>query len=156
MTVTLYVVLTGVWVLLQGAISARSVVVGAILAAAIMGLVRPTDDSGRLLRRIVAAMRLAWRFIAEMTRSAITVTAAVWSPRGRVFPGIVEVPTRLRGDGQVTLLANLITMTPGTMTVEVPPEQDRLFVFALDAQQPERVREEIRSAFERSIEEVSR
>lgn len=156
MTVTLYVLLTGVWVLLQGAITARSVVVGAILAAAIMGLVRPTDDSGRLLRRIMAAMRLAWRFVAEMSRSAISVTAAVWSPRERLFPGIVEVPTRLRGDGEVTLLANLITMTPGTMTVEVPAEQDRLFVFALDARQPERVREGIRAAFERSIEEVSR
>lgn len=156
MTATLHVLLAGVWVLLQGEVTARSVVMGTALAAAVVWLLRPVEGSEQALRRVWMAARLAGRFIAEMSRSAVTVTAAIWSPRGRVFPGIVEVPTRLRGDGEVTLLANLITMTPGTMTVEVPMEQDRLFVFALDARRPQRVRTDIRDAFERSIQEVTR
>lgn len=156
MTAALHVLLAGVWVVLQGEFTARSVVVGAVLAAAVVGLVGPAEGSRRSLRRIWAAARLAWRFLVEMSRSALAVTAAIWRPEGRVFPGIVELPTRLRSDGAVTLLANLITMTPGTMTVEVSEAQDRLFVFALDARQPQRVRAAIRDAFEAPIEEVTR
>ena len=156
MTAALPVLLAGVWVLLQGEFTARSVVVGAALAAAVARLIRPAEGRGQGLRRLWAATRLAWRFMVEMSRSATAVTAAIWRPGGRVFPGIVELPTRLRSDGEVTLLANLITMTPGTMTVEVSGEQDRLFVFALDARQPDRVRAAIRDAFEQLIEEVTR
>ncbi|NLG69095.1 MAG: Na+/H+ antiporter subunit E [Firmicutes bacterium] len=156
MRATLVVLVALVWTALQGPITLRSVLGGASLAAAMAALGHLPGPGSLSLRRVGVAARLAWRFLVEMNRSALIVASAIWHPRGRISPGIVELPPRFKSDGAVTLLANLITMPPGTMTVEVTPQQDRLFVFALDARQPERVREEIRGAFARTIEELTR
>ena len=79
------------------------------------------------------------------------VTLLVLRPRIELRPGIVAVPVDLAHDWQVALLANLITLTPGSLTVEVSSDRKTLFVHDLVVGDPEAVRREIKQGFERRI-----
>lgn len=85
----------------------------------------------RGLRRLPHALVFAVYFLAEISRANLRVALAVLTPRLDLCPGIVRVPTEARTPLEVTLLANAITMTPGTLTLEVDLETYDLYVHGL-------------------------
>ncbi len=85
----------------------------------------------RWLRRLPHALVFVVYFLAEITRANLRVTLAVITPRLDLRPGIVRVPTEARTPLEVTMLANAITMTPGTLTLEVDLETYDLYVHGL-------------------------
>jgi multicomponent Na+:H+ antiporter subunit E len=94
----------------------------------------------------------AARFIADMVTANLHVAAAVISPKLDVRPGIVAVPTQLSGP-RLVLLANYVTLTPGTISVDVSRDSSVLYVHALDLSAPDELRAEV-AEVERRILEV--
>ena len=80
----------------------------------------------------------------------------VMSPRMEVKPGIFAYPLRVNRDFEITLLANLITLTPGTLSVDVSDDRRILYVHAIDCSDPDRLRQDIAAGFERKIMEAFR
>ena len=64
--------------------------------------------------------------------SAVRVARDVLSPRLRVRPGVVAVPLDARTDLEITLFANLVSLTPGTLSLDVSPDRRTLYVHAMD------------------------
>jgi multicomponent Na+:H+ antiporter subunit E len=91
-----------------------------------------------------------------LIKSNLSVLKIVISPRLRVRSGVIAVPTELRNDVALTLLANMITLTPGTLTLDISPDRRYLFVHTLNLDDPEDVKREIRMAFEVYLQELSR
>ena len=73
-----------------------------------------------------------------------------------VKPGIFAFPLTVDRDFEITLLANLITLTPGTLSVDVSEDRKTLYVHALDCSDPEAVKRSITEGFERRIMEAFR
>jgi multicomponent Na+:H+ antiporter subunit E len=71
-------------------------------------------------------------------------------------PGIFAYPLTVDRDFEITLLANLITLTPGTLSVDVSADRKTLFVHAIDCSEPEATRRDIATGFERKIMEAFR
>ena len=91
-------------------------------------------------------------YLLEVLVSNLRVARDVLSPRPRIRPAIVAVPLEPGlSDRQIMLLANLITMTPGTLSLDVSPERDRLFIHVLNLEDPEAFRNEIKENFEARI-----
>ena len=90
-------------------------------------------------------------FIMEMVKANIDVAKRVLNPSLPINPSMVEVETDLKGEISKLTLANSITLTPGTLTVDIG--EDRLLVHWIDkkADEPERIREEISGKFEKRI-----
>jgi multicomponent Na+:H+ antiporter subunit E len=65
------------------------------------------------------------------------------TPTHSIRPGIVRVPVTVRGELELTVLANLISFTPGTLTLEVDEERSLLYVHALHMDSPDQVREQV-------------
>jgi len=90
---------------------------------------------GRLVinlpRRLVALPRFALFFSWQLLSANLKVAYEVLSPGFSMEAAIVRVPTRCRSDLEVTLLANAITLTPGTMSLEIEPETRAIHVHAL-------------------------
>ncbi|KQT45288.1 hypothetical protein ASG43_13090 [Aureimonas sp. Leaf454] len=108
--------------------------------------------SGHLPRiRPLALAALLFLFLKELALSAATVVRAVVKPRLDVKPGLVEVPVTLRRDGEISLLACLITLTPGTLSVDLSEDRRSLLVHALDASDPAGLRRGIAEGFEPAI-----
>ena len=95
-------------------------------------------------------------FVTELVLSAWKVAVLVLSPRMDVKPGIFAYPLRVDRDFEITILANLITLTPGTLSVDVSDDRRTLFIHAMDASDPDTTRREIADGFERKIMEAFR
>lgn len=108
------------------------------------------------LRRVFACFKLLFIFISELTQSSVLVLKQILSPRLKIQPGIFRYETVLRSDIELTMISLLLTLTPGSVVMEVMPDENILFVHAMDV---ENERDAILSQlknFEKAIMEVTR
>ena len=85
-----------------------------------------------LFIRILKAVEYIFRFIIEMTKANLHVAYLVLHPNLPIKPGIVKIKTRLQKDSAITVLANSITLTPGTLTVDYNEESSELYIHWID------------------------
>lgn len=97
---------------------------------------------------ILAWIWLLVLFLRELALSAWAVIRATLSPRLAMRPGVVAVPLRLRSAAGVTLLADMVTLTPGTTSLHVSEDRSILYVHAMDVESAEAVRASIAERLE--------
>lgn len=84
------------------------------------------------VRRATAAARLTIAFSRDLVASSIAVARVVLSPKPQPRPRLVVVPLRrARTPAEIMMVANYITLTPGTLTVDVSPDGKSLLVHSL-------------------------
>ncbi|GGI05240.1 Na+/H+ antiporter subunit E [Egicoccus halophilus] len=90
------------------------------------------------MKRVIGVLRrlpyIVWAllvFLWALVLSNVRVAWEVLTPGLSMTPAIVRVPTRTRSDWETTLLANMITMTPGTLSIEVDEDTRDLYVHTL-------------------------
>lgn len=95
-------------------------------------------------------------FLRELIASALKVAWLVLQPRMRISPAIIAHPLTLTTDAQITLLANMITLTPGTLSVDVSADRKTLYVHVIDLASKDALIADISAGFERKVLEVMR
>ena len=108
------------------------------------------------MRKIYYAARLLFFFIYELLLANVVVARTVLARRLEIRPGIIAYATELRSPMAVTWLANLITLTPGTLTLYVSDDHSTLYVHTLNVDDPAAVVNSIRRAFERNLLELEK
>lgn len=144
------------WLMLTGTVSLLNTLLGLGVSLLALLVLRGQLPELDFSVRIVPALKLKLLFFRELMRSANRVARLVLSRDMAISPGVVAVPVSLGRDAEITLLANLITLTPGTLTVDVAEDRRALYVHALEADDPEAVKRDIRAGFERAIRETFR
>ena len=96
------------------------------------------------------------RFIWECFKANIDVAYRILHPNMPINPGIVKVKTTLKTDTALTFLANSITLTPGTLTVDIDKDNGILYVHWIDATQTktEKATEAIVERFEKILKKI--
>jgi len=94
-------------------------------------------------RRLLRACVLAFVYVGELIVSTATVAWEIVTPRHAIRPWIVRVPISSRTDLEITGIANLVSFTPGTLTLEVAEDREALFVHALHVSDPDVIRTRI-------------
>lgn len=145
-----------VWSLITASFDLGNFMLGLGLASAAMIFVRGQTDSIRFFRRARKAVHLAIVFIKELVVSAVKVAILVLSPdlKKALNPGIIAYPLKLTDDFQISLLANLITLTPGTLSIDTSPDKKFLYIHAIDVVDKKALCKEIETGFERMVMEV--
>jgi multicomponent Na+:H+ antiporter subunit E len=95
-------------------------------------------------------------FLRELVLSALKVAWLVVQPKLRIRPAIIAYPLTVTSDAQITLLANMITLTPGTLSVDVSDDRNTLYVHVIDMANKEELVGSIAAGFETSILRVTR
>lgn len=95
-------------------------------------------------------------FIQELVLSALRVAWLVIQPKLRLRPAIIAYPLTVTTDAQITLLANLITLTPGTLSIDVSEDRKTLFIHSIDMESKEALIGSIAAGFETRILEAFR
>ncbi len=72
-------------------------------------------------------------------------------PKPRLRPAIIAYPLTVTTDAQITLLANMITLTPGTLSVDVSRDRKTLFIHAIDIADREALIGRIAAGFETKV-----
>lgn len=124
--------LTAVWVGLWGSVTAANVLGGLAVAAVLLLLLPLPAGGGHGVVQPGALLRFAVRFLADLVVSSLQVVALVLRPRLALRQGVVAVPVPGASEGLLTLLANAISLTPGTLTLDVDLPSSTLYVHALD------------------------
>jgi multicomponent Na+:H+ antiporter subunit E len=125
----LFVVCFALWLVLSGHWDVLHLLFGAVASALVAWLNRDEEAVSGLVR---ALPRLAWYLpwlLVEIVRANLAVVRIVLDPRLPVDPVVLRFRLPVRGDLAVTALANSITLTPGTITLDV--EQGEMIVHAL-------------------------
>ena len=91
---------------------------------------------------------------ARLVLANLRVAHDVITPRLYARPAIIAVPLEARTDLEITLLANLISLTPGSLSLDVSPDKSCMFVHGMFVDDPEAFRREIKDGFERRIGEL--
>lgn len=151
----LTVLLALVWVILQNEISAGMVVFGVILGIIIpiaTGRWWPDRPSGiRAGKMLAYVMLVLWDIlVANIQVAWIVLTRS----NANLRPAWVVIPLDLRQPEAITILAGTITLTPGTVSADLSNEGHSLLVHALDTDDPDAVRDEIKDRYERRLKEI--
>ena len=152
----LTIVLTLLWAVMTANFSGANLLLGVVLAFFALLLLRRAVGSPSELRRIWPILLLARLFVYELLASALRVARLVLTPdvNERLRPAIVAVPLTVKSDIEITLLANLITLTPGTLSIDVSDDRSVLYVHALMLDDRAALLSDIASGFEAHIKAV--
>jgi multicomponent Na+:H+ antiporter subunit E len=145
-----------VWCLLQNDLTLAQFVLGYLIGAAIMLFFVRLFHEEPYFRKVYLSFRLFVFFVKELLVANFAVVRRVLAPRPQVRSGIIALPLDLKGELPITLLANMITLTPGTLSVEVSPDLSLLFVHILDIGDPQEEKRRIKDGFERYLREIVR
>lgn len=144
------------WMLLVGEMNVESFIGGMVVGYVILWVSRSALGETKYFRKIPIAIMFVLYFIKELILANLKVAYDIITPTDYMEPGIIAVPLDVETDLEITLLANLVTLTPGTLSLDVSSDRKTLYVHALYVKDAESFREEIKSGFEKRLLEVLR
>jgi multicomponent Na+:H+ antiporter subunit E len=106
------------------------------------------------IRRIPKQLKYLAVLAIEITKANIMVAKIVLRPRININPGIITVPIRAKTDAGITAIANTISLTPGTLTIDVANDKSVLYVHLIDIHDREEIRASIRDDLEEYVLEA--
>jgi multicomponent Na+:H+ antiporter subunit E len=153
-----FLVLAGLWVLLAYPFSMQELVAGLGIALVLVILPLPGTriyaEIGLAPKKIIFGIIYLFVLIFEIIRANIDVAFRVIQPVIPMNPGIVKVKTRLKSRLGRLVLANSITLTPGTITVESKDDDFYVHWIAVDSDNADEATKKIVSSFEKYLEVI--
>ena len=142
------------WAVLGNAASLASLLLGALLALLLPFIVSPFWPDALHIQRPALALRFAARIGWDILLANWAVARRVVGPVKALHPAFVEVPLDLRDPFAATVLGSVVSLTPGTVSIDVDRERWVLQVHALDAPDPQALVREIKQRYEAPIREI--
>ena len=145
-----------VWAAVTDGFNLPNMLFGAAIGLLAVFVLRHEFARPRLLARGRRIVSLGLLFVWELMVSAVRVAMIVVQPnlRAQLKPAIVAFPLTVQSDAEITLLVNMITLTPGTLSVDVSDDRSALYVHVLNLEDREGLIADIAGGFERRIREV--
>lgn len=154
----LNVLLAFAWAIVNGSLTAQEVSIGFVVGYLILWLVGPALGQSAYHERTLKIPRFAIWYLGELIRTNVDVAMAVLATERKQQPGIVAVPLDCETDMEITAVANLVSLTPGSISVSVSRDRRTLYVHVLDLDlgQLEEFRQEVKEGIERRVLELIR
>lgn len=153
-TIILAVFLALLWLVLTGEYTVINFISGLILCYLIIMYSGSYTNIRFRIKMIPGIFLLFIYFLKELVLANLKVAYEIITPSLKMTPGIIKIPLDIDNDLQITLLANLITLTPGTLSLDVTPDKKFIFVHAMYIKDREKFIGEIKSGFEKRIKEI--
>jgi multicomponent Na+:H+ antiporter subunit E len=131
------------WLALWEDLSAGNIIGGALAAGAVLVIGRPAAQYEEVRFRPVAAIRFVGWFLWKLVEASAIVAWEVATPTNVINEGIVAVPIHGRSRLVTTIVANAITLTPGTLALEIRNDPTTIYVHVLHLRTIEEVRREV-------------
>ncbi len=145
------IILALIWVAATGVISFANLAAGFLLGAIILFFTRRVVGAPNYFRRIRQVISLVLFFFWELILSNLRVAYEVLTPGLQFQPGIVAIPLEAKTDAEITLLSNMITLTPGSLSLDVSGDRKVLYLYIMNIKDVEEARKSIKDGFERRL-----
>lgn len=144
------------WAAMTGEVTETSLFTGFLLGYMILYFVQDLLGLSLKTLKIRPVTGLVAFFLRDLVAANLRVAYDVVTPKHRMRPGVIALSLDAQTDEEITLLANLITLTPGTLILDVSPDRRRLFIHVMYLDEPDAVRREIKDGLERRLLKVMR
>ena len=138
-----------------GGLTPRNLAVGLVAGYLLLWLVARFQ---RKQVKYIIKTPLFFSFLAyyawELLKSNAVILYEILTPGLDMRPGVIGIPIRAKTDLEITILANLITMTPGTLSLDISPDRRTLYIHAMYIHDPEALRKDIQENLERRVLEL--
>ena len=157
--IVVFVLAALVWLALTG-FGVQEIIAGIVVALLVSitagHFLVTTHKQKHIVHRWLYAVLYLFKFLWEMIKANLHVAYIVVHPKVPVKPGIVKIKTKLTKDAAITVLTNSITLTPGTLTIDVNENAKEIYVHWIDVKETdvEACTKEIGSRFESTLMEV--
>lgn len=140
------------WTAMVGELSVFTLGVGAILGFIVLMMRRQIENRVliRIWRIVLYFLYFLWKFLL----SVIRVSMDILTPNESLRTGVVAIPLDVKGDFGITLLANSLTLTPGSVTMDISDDRTVLYLHTMHLTTVEEVRRDVKEGFERRIIEI--
>ncbi|GEN31027.1 multicomponent Na+:H+ antiporter subunit E [Cerasibacillus quisquiliarum] len=154
--IVINLIIAMMWMFLSESYSISSFIAGYVLGILLLLIMRRLLPGRFYLERFFKIIQLILLFIKELIKSNIDIVKLVYTPKPDIEPGIFAYETELKSDWELTLLANLITLTPGTLSVAISNDNSTIYIHAMDIDDIDESIQSIKNTFEKAIMEVTR
>ena len=146
-----------IWAFATAQLTVPNLLIGWLLGYFVLLFFQRPAERDPYFLRVARVARFAVFYLGQLIRSNLRVAYDVVTPRNYMRPGVIAVPLDVETDAEITLLANLITLTPGTLSLDLSADRRTLYVHIMyidvDAEQ---ARREIKDGLERRVLELLR
>ncbi len=149
----LNVLMAVAWAALTGDFALVNLAFGFVISYFILWFGQRAVGPSRYFAKIPQVIGFVGFYIWELIISSLRVAYIVLWPAA-LQPGIIAVPLDVRTDAEVALLTNVVTLTPGTLSLDVASDRSVLYIHAIDVAEPEVFCREIKQNFERRVREL--
>jgi len=150
------VLLALAWVALTGEFSPSNFIVGFLLGYVALWITQRLRGRTVYFKKFRQVIGFGFYFLWELFKANLRVAYDVLSPRQRIVPGIIAVPLDAKTDAEITIFANLITLTPGTLSLDVSEDKKVLYIHAMYVEDVNEFKRELKDGLERRLLEVLR
>lgn len=144
------------WMFLTVSFNASTFIVGFLLGALMLWITKGFFPGRFYMHRVWAVLNLIGLFFKELILANFQVLFLIVQPKMPIKPAIFALPIVLEKDWEITLLSSLITLTPGTLVLDVSEDSKTLYIHALNYGDADEAIDSIKNTFEKAIQEVSR
>lgn len=147
----LNLVLAICWVAFTGTVSLSALIVGFIIGYCALWMIQPLIGNSTYFKRVAAWIKLIIMFHYELIVSSLAVAMDVLTPKHRSNPAIIEMPLDVKTDTGILLVTNLISLTPGTLSIDVSEDRKTLIVHAMFADDKDALVASMKNGMERWV-----
>ncbi|MCA8883294.1 MAG: Na+/H+ antiporter subunit E [Rhodobacteraceae bacterium] len=146
------ILLAFVWCGLSDTFTLNALFSGYLIGFGALWLTQPLYGApGHYFVRMIRAAQLALFFLYDLLVSSLRVAWDVLTPQDLSSPRILEMPLDVKSDLEILLVTNLISLTPGTLSLDVSPDRKTLYVHAMFGDDPDQVIYDLKSGMETMV-----
>lgn len=144
------------WVFLTGKLEFINLAEGFVIGYIILWVSKSALGGKKYFQRIPKGIVFIFYFIKELIVANLKVAFDIITPKNYMKPAVIAVPLSAKTDLEITLLANLLTLTPGSLSLDVSHDKKTLYVHLLYVENAEESRSHIKNGIEKRLLEVIR
>lgn len=144
------------WIALTGTFTPANFAIGFVVGFILLWLTQRLIQPSNYFRKVPQLVGFILFFLRELVIANLRMAIVVLSPHPAIRPAVVAIPLDVRSDTEITLLANLITLTPGTLYLDVSQDRCMMYVHTMHVGDLDTFRQSIKDGFERRVMEVLR
>lgn len=144
------------WAVLTGNIGGMNLLFGFFIGYLVLGVMqRQVPVLRGYTRRLPKLIRFIFFFVKELVTANLTVAFDIITPVWHMKPGVIALPLDAKTEVEITMVANFISMTPGTLSLDVSDDRRVLYIHAMFLDDEQELRENLKY-MERRVLEILR
>jgi multicomponent Na+:H+ antiporter subunit E len=108
----------------------------------------------RFIKKIFRIILFIFYYAKEVILANIKIAYLILSKNPQLKPAIICIPLQARSDLEIALLVNMITMTPGSLSIDISSDRRAVYVHVLDNTEPQIVKKSIQEGFQKKVREL--